>query len=180
MKGTLSVNYRLFECDLGTFVLFARTNHLSRLELRSGKREQVRTQLAQELYGATESAELFGGVERLLRRYAKGDPVDFDVPVDLTAVKPFTRLVLTEIRRIPYGKIASYGMIAKRLGYASAPRAVGQALKRNPIPIVIPCHRVVKGDGTLGGFDMGLDVKARLLSLEGIRVDDLRKSMIPA
>jgi methylated-DNA-[protein]-cysteine S-methyltransferase len=69
-------------------------------------------------------------------------------------------------------------MIAKRLGRPFASRAVGQALKRNPIPIVVPCHRVVRGDGTLGGFDMGPDMKMRLLSLEGIRLDDLERSMI--
>jgi methylated-DNA-[protein]-cysteine S-methyltransferase len=172
------MNYRIVECDLGAFVLFARRNSLSRLDLRAGDTDEIRTQLALEFPDCAEAPQLFNGVEGLLRRYARGDRVEFDVPVDLADLKPFTRLVLTDIRRIPYGKVASYGMIAKRLGRPFASRAVGQALKRNPIPIVVPCHRVVRGDGTLGGFDMGPDMKMRLLSLEGIRLDDLERSMI--
>jgi methylated-DNA-[protein]-cysteine S-methyltransferase len=172
------MKYRIVECDLGAFVLFARTDRLSGLDLYSSEHKQVQAILAGAFPDAEESPELFPDLEALLCRYAKGEPVEFDVPVDLTFLKPFTYRVLTEIRKIPYGKIASYGMIAKSLGYSNASRAVGQALKRNPIPIVVPCHRIVRGDGTLGGFDMGLDMKTRLLALEGIHVDDLRRSML--
>ncbi len=76
--------------------------------------------------------------------------------------------------KIPFGRISSYGRIGRRLGYPMAGRAVGQALGRNPFPIVIPCHRVVRGDGTLGGFGMGLGLKARLLALEGVSLDRYR------
>ena len=81
----------------------------------------------------------------------------------------FSRRVLLLVKGIPYGTLTSYGAVGKRLGYPSAARAVGQAVGRNPIPIVIPCHRVVRSDGTLGGFSMGLNLKEQLLALEGVR-----------
>ncbi len=112
-----------------------------------------------------------------MRRYFSGEEVEFDIPVDLFGLEAFTRAVLTEIRHIPYGGLASYGAIARRLGRPSAARAVGQALARNPIPIVIPCHRIIRGDGSLGGFGMGLDMKERLLSIEGVDVHRLRKEI---
>jgi methylated-DNA-[protein]-cysteine S-methyltransferase len=174
----MPMKYRAVESDLGTLVLFARTNHLVRLDLYPAGPDEARAAIRGELPDAVESPEMLGDVEGLLRRYASGEKIEFAVPVDLSDLLPFTARVLTEIRRIPYGKIASYGMIARSLGYRNAAQAVGQALKRNPIPIVIPCHRVVRGDGSLGGFDMGVDMKARLLSLEGIRVRELQKSML--
>ena len=68
---------------------------------------------------------------------------------------------------IPYGELRSYGWIGKRLGYPSAYRAVGQAVGRNPIPIIIPCHRVIRQDGNIGGFSSGIHIKKMLLSIEG-------------
>jgi methylated-DNA-[protein]-cysteine S-methyltransferase len=127
---------------------------------------------------ARESNEPFKKISGLLRRYLNGEKVDLNVPLDLASLAPFTRQVLMETRKIPYGRTTSYGLIGKRLGYANAAQAVGQALKRNPIPLVIPCHRIVRGDGSLGGFDLGLDMKVKLLSLEGIQVNRLWESMI--
>jgi O-6-methylguanine DNA methyltransferase len=92
---------------------------------------------------------------------------------DLDTVVPeagFQARVWRQIRKIPRGEVRSYGRIAKVLRKPSAARAVGQACGRNPIPLVIPCHRVVASDGSLGGFTAGLEVKRRLLSLEGARV----------
>jgi methylated-DNA-[protein]-cysteine S-methyltransferase len=173
------MKYRTIESGLGTFVLFAREDHLSRLELFTGGTQEATAMVTQELPEPINTPEILENVVHLLARYVEGEEVEFDVPVDLTALKPFTARVLTEIRRIPYGKTASYGTIARRLGQPNAARAVGQALKRNPIPVVIPCHRVVSYDGSLGGFSMGLDMKRRLLSIEGVHVRELRQSMIP-
>lgn len=170
------MTFGIIESDLGTFVLFARADHLSRLDLVSLNRDSAHTMVKKEFPDATEAPERFGAVEGLLRRYSKGDKIDFTLPVDLAGLNPFATRVLTEIRKIPYGKTASYGTIARRLGTGAA-RAVGQALKTNPIPIVIPCHRVVKGDGSLGGFGMGVEMKMRLLSLEGVPVHELQKSL---
>jgi methylated-DNA-[protein]-cysteine S-methyltransferase len=174
------MKYRVVESDLGVFVLFARTNHLARLDFYSVSGEDAVAAVCREFPDAVETPDMLGGDAELLKRYVRGEEVEFTLPVDLSALKPFTARVLTEIRRIPYGRTASYGAVARDLGYAGAARAVGQALKRNPIPLVIPCHRVIREDGSLGGFSMGLDMKIRLLLLEGIPVDSPHKSMIPS
>jgi methylated-DNA-[protein]-cysteine S-methyltransferase len=83
---------------------------------------------------------------------------------------PFQRRVWQALTEIPYGKVASYGEIAHRIGRPGAARAVGQANGANPIPIVIPCHRVIAADGTIGGFSSGLGLKRRLLDLEHVRL----------
>ncbi len=172
------MKYTTVETDLGTFALFARADYLSRLDLYKCDCDETRARIAADLPDATEIPRLFPDLAKSLCSYAQGTVVDFDTHVDLTALPPFTSLVLTEIRRIPYGRLMSYGTIARLLGCPHAARAVGQALKRNPIPVVIPCHRVVRDDGTLGGFDMGQDMKTKLLALEGIRAQRLRESMI--
>ena len=82
----------------------------------------------------------------------------------------FTRKVLNELRKVPYGETRSYGWLAKKVGKPGAARAVGQALKRNPIPIIIPCHRIIRDDGTIGGFSMGVNIKERFLALEGVKI----------
>lgn len=90
----------------------------------------------------------------------------FSAPCDLDSLPSFTRTVLKITAQIPYGEIRSYRWVAERLRKPKAMRAVGNALARNPIPIIIPCHRVVRSDGTLGGYALGLHWKRRLLDLE--------------
>lgn len=103
-----------------------------------------------------------------LKRYFKGERVKFQVKLDLSSLLPFTKRVLKETRKIPYGETRTYREIAEAIGNPRASRAVGQALKRNPIPLIIPCHRVVSKDGGLGGFSLGLKVKKYLLELEKV------------
>ncbi len=162
------MRFSVLETDMGAFLLFARENHLSRLDLVASGGADARKQAIAEFPDAVEEPLLFEAASRLLRRYLGGERVEFDIPVDLHGLRPFTSLVLTEIRHIPYGGLASYGTVARRVGYPKAARAVGRALATNPIPIVIPCHRIIRGDGSLGGFGMGLDMKVRLLSIEGV------------
>ncbi len=107
-------------------------------------------------------------ISRELRDYSVGRCKEFDVPVDLSAMRPFQRTVLTAIAKIPYGQTRSYGWVARAIGKPGASRAVGQALHTNPIPIIIPCHRVVASDGSLGGYGGGLPMKKKLLRLEGV------------
>lgn len=107
-----------------------------------------------------------------LQAYASGERDDFrDVQVDLATLTPFRRRVLEVCRRIPYGRTARYGEIAARCGSLRAARAVGAAMAANPLPIVIPCHRVVSSDGRLGGYSArgGVAMKRRLLELESGR-----------
>lgn len=94
----------------------------------------------------------------------------FSVPLDPSAGTAFHRRVWAELTRIPYGETRSYGEIAAAVGVPLGARAVGLANKRNRIPILIPCHRVIKSDRGLGGYDSGLEIKRTLLELEGVRL----------
>lgn len=107
---------------------------------------------------------------RELCEYFAGERRVFEVSVDLKAGTPFQREVWAELSRIPYGQTISYGQQAKNMGRPSAVRAVGGANGKNPLPIIIPCHRVLSSAGKLHGFAAGLDLKRRLLAVEGVDV----------
>jgi methylated-DNA-[protein]-cysteine S-methyltransferase len=101
-----------------------------------------------------------------LEEYFAGERLDFDVPMELDGT-PFQKEVWAELSRIPYGQTISYGELARRVGRPKGPRAVGQANGRNPIPIIVPCHRVLAGNG-IGGYGGGLPMKRALLAVEGV------------
>ena len=107
-----------------------------------------------------------------LREYFSGERRDFDLPLKLSGTE-FQVSVLEALQGIPYGETTSYGEIAKRIGRPKAVRAVGAANGRNPIPIVVPCHRVIGSTGDLTGFGGGLDTKEALLRLEAEHTQDL-------
>lgn len=107
----------------------------------------------------------FAEVRRQLTEYFAGERKEFDLPLALDGTE-FQLLVLEELKRIPYGETTSYGDVAKRIGRPKAVRAVGAANGRNPIPIIVPCHRVIGSGGDLTGFGGGLDTKTELLRLE--------------
>jgi len=110
--------------------------------------------------------ELLSQCVAQLDEYFHGRRKRFDVPLDLSAGTEFYREVWRLVRAIPYGRTRSYSAIAETLGRPQASRAVGQANGRNPIPIIIPCHRVIGKDGGLTGYAYGLDIKEALLSIE--------------
>ena len=107
---------------------------------------------------------------RELDEYFRGRRREFDVDVDLSGLTPFQTRVLSATTKIPFGEVSTYGSVAKRAGNAKASRAAGGALNHNPIPIVVPCHRVVGSNGALVGYAGGLDVKRKLLAIEGADV----------
>jgi methylated-DNA-[protein]-cysteine S-methyltransferase len=104
-----------------------------------------------------------------LDQYFAGRRRDFDLDVDIEWLPDFQRGVLEELARVPYGNTETYGSLAARIGRPRAARAVGGALNRNPLPIVLPCHRVVGASGSLVGYAGGLERKRALLELEGVR-----------
>jgi methylated-DNA-[protein]-cysteine S-methyltransferase len=106
-------------------------------------------------------------VRRELDEYFDGRRTAFDLPLDLR-VAPFNEQVLRELARVPYGRTTTYGALAAQVGRPKAARAVGTVMNRNPLPIVLPCHRVVGANGSLVGYAGGLERKEQLLSLEGI------------
>ena len=111
---------------------------------------------------------------RQLREYLEGRRKGFDLPLDFSGATTFQRRIFERLMHIPYGRIVSYGDIADELGDPGAARAVGQAVGANPLPIVVPCHRVVRSDGKLGGYSGGQHRKVTLLGIEGVDVDGPR------
>lgn len=112
------------------------------------------------------TSSLLDQARRQLAEYFAGQRVIFQLPVDLQHCSDFETSVLQATRDIPFGEVRSYKWIAERIGRPRAMRAIGNALHKNPVPIVIPCHRVVKSDGSMGGYAFGAGWKARLLHLE--------------
>jgi methylated-DNA-[protein]-cysteine S-methyltransferase len=117
--------------------------------------------------GERQAGRLPYNLARHLQSYAAGKSVAFTVPLDLSAGTPFQRKVWRALCEIPRGQTRSYAWVARRIGRPRAVRAVGAACGANPISILIPCHRVIASDGSLGGFGGGLALKRRLLALEG-------------
>ena len=113
------------------------------------------------------SASIVKEAQAQLLSYIDGERRDFALPIDWSAGTPFQRKVWKAIARIPYGRVRSYQWVAMGVGGKQFARAVGMALGANPVPIVVPCHRIIAHDGSLGGFSSGLPMKRRLLSLEG-------------
>lgn len=106
-------------------------------------------------------------VREQMDAYFAGELRGFDLPVDLRLTTGFTRRVLEATAAIPYGEVRTYGQVASEIGSPRSARAVGGALNRNPVAIIVPCHRVVGSSGSLVGFGGGLDRKEQLLKLEG-------------
>ena len=102
----------------------------------------------------------------LLKTYFNGKQVDFDFPLDLSSGTPFQIMVWNKLKEIPYGECRSYKWVAEQIGNPRAARAVGMANNKNPLPPVIPCHRVIGSDGSLTGYASGLHVKKYLLEME--------------
>ncbi|NOY76871.1 MAG: methylated-DNA--[protein]-cysteine S-methyltransferase [Calditrichaeota bacterium] len=103
-----------------------------------------------------------------IQSYWKGGRKEFDLPLDWSAVSsPFDKRVLRTLQKIPFGETISYQGLAEKAGYPKAARAVGGVMRRNPFPILIPCHRVLRKGGGLGGYTGGIDLKIRLLRIEG-------------
>jgi methylated-DNA-[protein]-cysteine S-methyltransferase len=116
-----------------------------------------------------QSSERMAEAVRQVEEYLAGKRVDFDLPIDMRFLTDFQRAVLSAVMRVPRGEVITYGALARAIGRPKAARAVGRALGSNPIPIVIPCHRVLASDGSLGGYSGrgGVRTKAELLRLEG-------------
>ena len=129
--------------------------------------ERYRRRLARWAPEISRDADAVGPALGELDAYFSGRLQRFTVEIDLRTVTAFTARVLIATRTIPFGRLLSYGDMAQRIGAPGASRAVGGALGRNPVPIMVPCHRVVAQGGRLGGFTGGLDTKRALLQIEG-------------
>jgi len=160
--------YYIAETQMGwVAVVGTEDGAVTRLELPRETKEEAEEALKEGNNGwLVESLHDFTGQAKRLAAYFAGERVNFDCRVEPTNASEFDRRVWESAREIGYGEIRTYGWIAERIGNKGASRAVGSALGRNPVPLIIPCHRVVRSDGGLGGFSSGLRWKIRLLELE--------------
>jgi len=123
-----------------------------------------------DLEGACEEKAAATSLGVDLTRYFKGNQVVWSASLDMTGLSDFDLRVYDRVSRIPYGKTATYGEIAAEAGCRGGARAVGQAMARNRFPLVIPCHRVLAANGSIGGFSSGIPLKRYLLRLEGVAI----------
>jgi methylated-DNA-[protein]-cysteine S-methyltransferase len=121
-------------------------------------------------------SDLLSAAVSQLEEYFDRRRTVFEVPLDLDAITDFQRSVYDELLKVGHGRLVTYGDLAEAVGRPELARAVGQAVGANPIPIVIPCHRVVAADGRLGGFSGGLNAKVALLAVENVHVDGVSET----
>ncbi|MFJ8935391.1 methylated-DNA--[protein]-cysteine S-methyltransferase [Streptomyces sp. NPDC102365] len=142
-------------------------------EVRAKTLERLGSRFATEPVEAPESPLLAEAI-RQFAAYFAGERRDFELPLDWSLISGFNRQVLRELASgVPYGAVVGYGDLARRVGQPGAAQAVGMAMGANPLPVVVPCHRVVERDGGIGGFGGGVETKRRLLALEGVLPEPL-------
>jgi methylated-DNA-[protein]-cysteine S-methyltransferase len=168
--GLLDVAWARLDSPLGALLAAATPTGLCALWYEESRIEQFLDLLARRISPRVlEAPRRLGPVRRQLDEYFAGCRRTFDVPLDWTLTNGFTHHVLQVAARIPYGAIRTYREVAADAGNPKASRAAGNALGANPLPIIVPCHRVVRTGGGLGGYTTGVHKKAFLLALEGAR-----------
>lgn len=171
------MQYCLLDTPIGTVGLAWTEKGLTRLQLPERNAGQTERRLLRHAMNPT-AAKPKGGVSSAvdaLEQYLKGEPTEFaSVMLDLDTVGDFHRRIYAAARQIGWGKTTTYGALARLVGSPDAARAVGQAMGRNPVPIIIPCHRVLAARNGVGGFSAfgGANAKRRLLDLEGVHIGD--------
>jgi methylated-DNA-[protein]-cysteine S-methyltransferase len=167
MAGLVDVAYSWVDGPLGTLLVAATRRGLVRVAYPGETPDEVLRELATGVSPRVlEAPAMLDEARRELDEYFAGSRHRFDIGVDFALTRGFTTRVLRATSRIPYGSVSSYKDVAGRAGNPRAYRAAGNALGSNPIPIVVPCHRVLHGGGGLGGYTGGLDRKRFLLGLE--------------
>ncbi len=166
-EGLLDVAYRTVDSPVGTLLLAATPLGLTRVAYEREGHDAVLSRLAEQVSPRVLHAPArLDGAARELDEYFAGRRRVFDLPLDMRLAHGFRRTVLTHLRDIAYGSTESYAVVAAAAGSPAAVRAVGTACANNPLPVVVPCHRVVRSDGSSGQYLGGPEVKRQLLSLE--------------
>lgn len=166
-EGLLDVGFDILDSPIGPLLVAATDRGLCRVGFKPDPEEQLDSLARAFGPRVLRSHAAVARAERQLDEYFAGRRQSFELDVDLRATAPFARTVLEELARVPYGQTTTYGTLAARVGAPRAARAVGTVMNRNPIPIVLPCHRVLGANGSLTGYGGGLPLKERLLRLEG-------------
>lgn len=166
-EGVLDIAYRIVDGPVGPLLVAATDHGLIRVAYAREDHDAVLQNLADKVSPRILHAPArLDPVARELDEYFAGNRQDFDVPLDWRLSAGFRSTVLHHLREIGYGHTASYATVAKLAGNPKAVRAVGTACATNPLPVVVPCHRVVRSDGAMGGYLGGLEAKRILLTLE--------------
>lgn len=166
--GLLDVAYALLDSPVGTLLLAMTPTGLVRIAYLDGDEDEVLQELATRVSPRVlASPRRLDEPRRELDQYFTGARREFELPLDWQLTRGFARRVLEATARIPYGSVSSYAGVASEAGSPRAFRAAGNALGTNPLPIVVPCHRVLHAGGGLGGYTGGLPRKRLLLTVEG-------------
>lgn len=167
-RGLLDVAVAELGSPLGRLLVAVTARGLLRVAFEEEDRDHVLAQIAREISPRIlESAGATDEARRELEQFFAAERTRFALKLDRRLIHGIARDVLRATSRIPYGRLSTYGTVARQIGRPSASRAVGRALGSNPIPIVIPCHRVIGASGSLTGYAGGLERKVALLELEG-------------
>ena len=166
-SGLLDAGYDVVESPLGPLLVAATEQGLLRIYFDADPEHQLELLARAAGSRVLRSPRSVAAARRELDEYFSGRRRSFDLSIDLRGAAPFTAEVLDQLARVPYGQTATYGELASRVGHPRSARAVGTVMNRNPVPIVLPCHRVVGASGSLVGYGGGLERKEQLLRLEG-------------
>lgn len=152
----------VYESQIGVIKLTSFNNKLLKLDLNPIDKTE------------NSPSDFNNSVIMQLEEYFSCKRKSFDIELDFDSATPFNYSIWKELLKIPYGKHSTYKNVVQNIGKEKAYRAVGTSIGKNPIPIIVPCHRVIKSDGGIGGFSLGLDVKEKLIKIE--QMDGLKKS----
>ena len=167
----MKIYYDTFKSPIGEILVTRTEKGLSFVSFPKNTWEKFLVALGRDKnVELTKSADRFASLKRDLGDYFSGKKVNFKEKLDLTGGTDFQKIVWKAMLKIPFGETRSYGWLAQQAGGKNKARAAGAACGANPVPIIIPCHRVIKSDRTLGGFSSGLGNKKKLLEIEGVRI----------
>ena len=164
------IKYVIFQTKWGYFGLAGTKSALCRTQLPGPELKKIESRLLKNLPDTQFDETFFKMLQKQIAAYFEGSYVNFspDIPVVLDGLSGFSREVLTACREVEFGQRITYAGLAQKAGRPAASRAVGNALAQNPLPLIIPCHRVLRTDGKMGGFSApgGISLKKKLLTLE--------------
>jgi methylated-DNA-[protein]-cysteine S-methyltransferase len=161
-----AIKYAIFKTKWGYFGFLGTKYALCRTQLPGPKREKIKSLLLGNMPAAKFDKGFFRPLQEQIQSYFQGVYVDFrDVPIELEGISSFLSSVLTACRNVEFGRTITYTGLAEKIRRPAAARAVGGALAKNPLPLIIPCHRIIRGDGKIGGFSApgGTKLKKRML-----------------
>jgi methylated-DNA-[protein]-cysteine S-methyltransferase len=163
--------YTIFQTKWGYFGLAGTEYGLCRTQLPGSKPEKIKTHLLKNLPAAKFEKTFCKILQQQITAYFEGDCIKFsrDIPLILDGFSSFSISILKTCRKIEFGQTTTYGKLAKKAGRPNASRAVGSTMAKNPLPLIIPCHRIIRSDGKMGGFSApgGITLKKKMLELEG-------------